>query len=152
MSSRCACASKSARLTVQGGVSPNASCSRAVSRMVGPPSRGPSCSSLAPSSPRSIGIGGRLTTPPLPHHRAYGSVPRRFGGLSAHQCLHGEQAMILEAFVAEGAMHRARRAQPPRSLWAEDSRTGHLVRDLETTEFAIAVAARLPLNPDGATQ
>ena len=25
-----------------------------------------------------IGIGGRLTTPPLPHHRAYGSVPRRF--------------------------------------------------------------------------
>src|SRR5258708_38325979 len=25
-----------------------------------------------------IGIGGRLATPPLPHHRAYGSVPRRF--------------------------------------------------------------------------
>ena len=25
-----------------------------------------------------IGIGGRLTAPPLPHHRAYGSVPRRF--------------------------------------------------------------------------
>ena len=23
--------------------------------------------------------------PPLPHHRAYGSVPRRFGGLSFHQ-------------------------------------------------------------------
>src|SRR5208283_5120279 len=27
---------------------------------------------------RLIGIGGRLATPPLPHHRAYGSVPRRF--------------------------------------------------------------------------
>src|SRR5271166_4430547 len=33
-----------------------------------------------------IGIGGRLTTPPLPHHRAYGSVPRRFGGLSTRGC------------------------------------------------------------------
>ncbi len=28
----------------------------------------------------SIGIGGHLAMPPLPHHRAYGSVPRRFGG------------------------------------------------------------------------
>jgi hypothetical protein len=90
--------------------------------------------------------------PPLPHHRAYGSVPRRFGGLSAHQRVHGEQAMIFEAFVAEGAMHRACRAQTPGSLWTEDSRTGHLVRDFEATEFAIAVAARLPLNPDDATQ
>src|SRR6516225_8566492 len=25
-----------------------------------------------------IGIGGHLVAPPLPHHRAYGSVPRRF--------------------------------------------------------------------------
>src|SRR5512135_2841712 len=25
-----------------------------------------------------IGIGGSLAPPPLPHHRAYGSVPRRF--------------------------------------------------------------------------
>ena len=29
-----------------------------------------------------IGIGGRLATPPLPHHRAYGSVPRRFESLA----------------------------------------------------------------------
>src|SRR5271157_1971205 len=86
MSSRCACASKSLRLTVQGGANPNASCSKAVSRMVGPLSFRPSCSSLAPCSPPSIGIGGRLTTPPLPHHRAYGSVSRRFGGLSTRGC------------------------------------------------------------------
>jgi hypothetical protein len=33
----------------------------------------------------SIGIGGHLAMPPLPHHRLYGSVPRRFGGLSIHQ-------------------------------------------------------------------
>ena len=29
--------------------------------------------------PPLIGIGGSLTASPLPHHRAYGSVPRRFG-------------------------------------------------------------------------
>lgn len=29
-----------------------------------------------------IGIGGHLAMSPLPHHRAYGSVPRRFGRLS----------------------------------------------------------------------
>src|SRR6266567_2606387 len=29
-----------------------------------------------------IGIGGHLATPPLPHHRAYGSVPRRFESLA----------------------------------------------------------------------
>ena len=32
-----------------------------------------------------IGIGGNLTAPFLPHHRAYGSVPRRFGQVK--QCL-----------------------------------------------------------------
>ena len=39
-----------------------------------PPARGP----WTP-----IGIGGRLAAPPLPHHRAYGSVPRRFGRVSS---------------------------------------------------------------------
>jgi hypothetical protein len=27
-----------------------------------------------------IELGGSLAAPPLPHHRAYGTVPRRFGG------------------------------------------------------------------------
>ena len=31
-----------------------------------------------------IGIGEHLAVLPLPHHRAYGSVPRRFGQLSSH--------------------------------------------------------------------
>ena len=31
---------------------------------------------------RVIGIGGHLATPPLPHHQAYGSVPRRFESLA----------------------------------------------------------------------
>src|SRR5271166_6315387 len=73
-------------------------------------------SSPAPCSPPSIGIGGRLATPPLPHHRAYGSVPRRFGGLSARQRIHRKQSKTLEASVGEGAVQRARRTQPPRSL------------------------------------
>ena len=33
----------------------------------------------------AIGIGGHLAMPPLPHHRAYGSVPRRFGWIGVHR-------------------------------------------------------------------
>ncbi len=115
-------------------------------------SRGAACSSMAVGGITLNRDRGYLTMPPLTDHRAYGSVPRRFGGLSARQRLYGKLAMILKAFVAEGAMQRARRAQPPGSLWAENGRTVHLVRDLEATEFAITVAARLPLNPYNATQ
>src|SRR6266478_2812038 len=100
----------------------------------------------------SIGIGGHLATPPLPHHRAYGSVPRRFGGLSTRQLFHGDQTQTTEARFGEGAMQRFREAQPPRSLWAEDSRTGRPFGDLEPPELAIALTARLPLDPDNATQ
>src|SRR5207302_4974606 len=32
-----------------------------------------------------IGIGGHLAMPPLPHHRAYGSVPRRFDRVKLEQ-------------------------------------------------------------------
>ena len=35
--------------------------------------------------PGLIGIGGHLTVPPLPHHRAYGSVPRRFARIRPQQ-------------------------------------------------------------------
>src|SRR5437868_11263845 len=90
--------------------------------------------------------------PPLPHHRAYGSVPRRFGGLSARQLFHGKQSQTTEASFGEGAMQSFREAQPPRSLWAEDGRTGRPFGDLEPTELAIALTARLPLDPDDATQ
>src|SRR5260221_4932170 len=38
-----------------------------------------------PPLARWIGIGGCLTTPPLPHHRAYGSVPRRFDWVEREQ-------------------------------------------------------------------
>ena len=90
--------------------------------------------------------------PPLPHHRAYGSVPRRFGGLSTGQLFHGNQAQTTEASFGEGAMQSFREAQPPRSLGAEDGRTGRPFGDLEPTELTIALASRLPLDPGDATQ
>src|SRR5438094_6019964 len=97
-------------------------------------------------------IGGHPTMPPLPHHRAYGSVPRRFGGLSTGQLFHGKQSQTTEASFGEGAMESFREAQPPRSLGAEDSRAGRPFGDLEPTELAIALASRLPLDPGDATQ
>src|SRR5690242_14158920 len=54
---------------------------------------------MPPCSARSstIGIGGHLAVPPLPHHRAYGSVPRRFGGLS------GERGSLTAGLSGPGA-------------------------------------------------
>src|SRR5260370_14227731 len=49
-------------------------------------------------------------------------------------------------------MQRSREAQPPRSLWAEEGRTGRPFGDREPTEFTIALTARLPLDPGDATQ
>jgi hypothetical protein len=41
-----------------------------------------------------IGIGGRLATPPLPHHQAYGSVPWRFESLAnTHRTRTGGRAI-----------------------------------------------------------
>ena len=51
---------------------------------------------------------GRLTTPPLPHHRAYGSVPRRFGGLKRPPAYPLENSpRPLKRLVGESAMQRA---------------------------------------------
>src|SRR5829696_9580867 len=100
----------------------------------------------------SIGIGGSLARPPLPHHRAYGSVPRRFGGLSTHKRLHGRQAQTGEASFGEGTMQRFHGAQPPGSLRAEDGRTGQPVRDPEAAKLPVAPAVCLPLDPSDAAQ
>src|SRR5437762_3344796 len=43
-----------------------------------------SCASDGGFAPM-IGIGGHLAAPPLPHHRAYGSVPRRFDRVRLEQ-------------------------------------------------------------------
>jgi hypothetical protein len=78
-------------------------CGGALAVWLPAPELGQAAAVLTPS----IGIGGHLAMPPLPHHRAYGSVPRRFGGLSTRHCFHGKQPMTLEAFVGEGAVQRA---------------------------------------------
>src|SRR5262245_58787760 len=100
----------------------------------------------------SSGIGGPLARPPLPHHRAYGSVPRRFGGLREHQVRHARQTQTLEAGVGEGAVHGGRETQSPGSLRTEDGLAGRRLRDTKTTQFMVSPATRLPLHPDDATQ
>ena len=88
----------------------------------------------------------------LPHHRAYGAVPRRFGGLSVHQLFHGRQAQTFEARIGEGAVQCVREAQSPWAFWAENGLAGRRPKDAKTTEFMIPPAARLPLDPGDATQ
>ena len=88
----------------------------------------------------------------LPHHRAYGSVPRRFGGLSVHQLFHGKQTQTFEARVGEGAVQGVREAHSPRPLWAEDGLAGRWPGYSEAPKFMISPATRLPLDPDDATQ
>jgi hypothetical protein len=90
--------------------------------------------------------------PPLPHHRAYGSVPRRFGGLSLHQLFHGKQTQTFEACVGEGAVQGVRETHSPWSLWAENGLAGRRPRYSEAPEFMISSATRLPLDPGDATQ
>ena len=80
------------------------------------------------------------------------SVPRRFGGLSVYQLFHGEEAQTGEASFGEGAVQSFHGAQPPGSLRAEDSRTGQPFGDLEAAKFPVSPAARLPLDPNDASQ
>src|ERR1700741_5438614 len=80
-----------------------------------------------------IGIGGHLAAPPLPHHRAYGSVPRRFDRVKRGQERRGGgdrgrgntrwAAPVGRADVRTCAKNRsASRRQPPRGTLA-----GHAV-------------------------
>ena len=51
---------------------------------------------------------------PLPHHRAYGSVPRRFGGLSTRQFLHWRQSETTETGFGEAAVTSLLSNWPPK--------------------------------------
>ena len=63
----------------------------------------------SPIVPRklAIGIGGHLAMPPLPHHRAYGSVPRRFDWVKLGR-RRGESGQTegVEIVVAQGLVSR----------------------------------------------
>src|SRR5215831_13188266 len=85
----------------------------------------------SPIVPRklAIGIGGRLAAPPLPHHRAYGSVPRRFdwvkpgqehrGGEDRGRRNTGCAGPVGQPDVLTCARNRsASRQQLPRGTWA----------------------------------
>jgi len=92
----------------------------------------------------------RDATPPTP---PYVRVRiRRFGGLSVPQLCHGRQTQPPEASIVEGAVQRVGEAQSPRPLGAEDGLAGRPLRDIETTEFPISSATRLPLDPGDTTQ
>ena len=54
--------------------------------------------------------------------------------------------------LAKARCSASEELKPPRSLWAEDSRTGRPFGDVEPTELAVALTARLPLDPGNATQ
>ena len=66
---------------------------------------------------------------PLPHHRAYGSVPRRFGGLSFHQQRHRREKRDWRIYrdFANSLIAQARR------LYADDA----FAVDLDNTVYAL---------------
>ena len=96
------------------------------------------------------GSGGHLAVPPFPHHRAYGPLPRRLGGLSTRQLFHRKQTRRRKRALVKGAMQRFRRAQSPWSLWAENGRTGQpcgdvkerLNKGLEFDQGGMAICSR----------
>src|SRR3954463_3632331 len=86
------------------------------------------CSPKVSVAPK-IGIGGRLAAPPLPHHRAYGSVPRRFDRVKLEQRRRGGEdrdrrrtgcaaPVGLPDVLTYARTRSANRQQPPRGTWA----------------------------------
>src|SRR3954447_21802136 len=102
--------------------------------------------------PTSIGIGERLATPPLPHHRAYGSVPRRFGGLGLNSIRHGDQPEATEAGLGERQMQRLVGADAPRSSRVHDGGKRHPPGETEATQLVEAPRSGLPLDPGSAAK
>jgi hypothetical protein len=107
---------------------------------------------MAVWQPSVIGIGGHLAAPPLPHHRAYGSVPRRFGGSCFDEVGHGGQAPGAEASLAQCLMQGIGGAQAPRPFGAlghyECGRSGYP----EATKCPDTSPRRLPSHPGEAAQ
>jgi len=79
-----------------------------------------------------IGIGGHLAMPPLPHHRAYGSVPRRFGGLGFGERVHGDQAQRAKVSLVESPVHRARQTVARQPGWPVRDMSGWPVGRVES--------------------
>lgn len=61
----------------------------------------------------AIGIGGSLAAPPLPHHRAYGSVHGGSTDLSRGRSRHGGESEPVEEVIGERVGERGAVAEPP---------------------------------------
>src|SRR4051794_34604408 len=116
----------------------------------------PGLGQAARPRPRSCLVGLAATTPAarqtitLDPQNQNSSTPAVV--LSVYQLFHGEEAQTGEASFGEGAVQSFHGAQPPGSLRAEDSRTGQPFGDLEAAKFPVSPAARLPLDPNDASQ
>ena len=64
-----------------------------------------------------IGIGGRLAAPPLPHHRAYGSVHGGSIRLSFGRNIGAWETEIVEIVVAQGLLDGAGSALRENPYW-----------------------------------
>ena len=72
-----------------------------------------------------IGIGGHLAVPPLPHHRAYGSVPRRFDRIKRRRGHRVEEVRASRRGGCEGPA-ALRRVLPSASMPSESRRPRRL--------------------------
>src|ERR1700719_112972 len=82
-----------------------------------------------------IGIGGHLAMPPLPHHRAYGSVPRRFDWVKL-----GRRRGVGEDRVS-------RRRQPASSTGSARHRLGFVCDVAHATEDMVKQAVKIATKP-----
>lgn len=109
---------------------------------------------IGPSSkPRRIGIGGSLTTSLLPHHRAYGSVPRRFGWLNFGFRLQEQgNSHVEQDRSGERHVQRRRTTVVPTAFTAASSLGGKILTDSKLSQFLEPTFAGLPLLPSITSQ
>ena len=108
-----------------------------------------SCRQMAPAL---IGIGGSLATPALPHHPAYGSVPRRFGW--SGNAFHGERGdtQLTEISIGQGHMKSWGPADPPWTFGTAGCPLGEVWVATAPSEFLESLLPSLPLGPNETAQ
>jgi len=89
--------------------------------------------------------------PPLPHHRAYGSVTRRFGGLAPPSFPIEIRPRRRKRALMRARCKASEKLGRQRPLGLKMAALAGPFGDLEPTELTIASASRLPLDPGNAT-
>ena len=95
-----------------------------------------------------IGIGGHLLAPPLPHHRAYGSVPRRFDRLSVGRNVEARKTETVEIRVAQSLLDGRMSGHAPETGRRAGSNRRVELWQATLSQFFEAVGAVLPLPPE----